>query len=342
MNPATTDRPKGPGRLVLLDGLRGVAAIGVVLFHAQLSGAGHAFSRGYLFVDLFFLLSGFVLTLAFETRFAGGLAATPFLRQRLRRFLPMIAAGAAMGFLALLGRDYPLVACVLALVVSAAMIPLPMATIFPLNPPQWSLMVELIANAVHARWLHRMTSAQLLALACACALGMAAMMARAGDGNLGAGIAQLPAGLLRAGWSYTLGIVLARIWRERRPAPLLDWRIALLLPVPVVMALPFLPLVAWGGDVIVITVVFPALFWIAASAVPTQSGERILETLGAISFPLYAVHFPILLAADRFGGGEPGRVVGIFAAIAVAAILARAISQRASARRPLPVPLADA
>ncbi|KMS59949.1 hypothetical protein V474_07400 [Novosphingobium barchaimii LL02] len=314
----------------------------MVLFHAQLSGAGHAFSRGYLFVDLFFLLSGFVLTLAFEARFAGGLAATPFLRQRLRRFLPMVAVGSVTGFLAMLGGDYPLIACVLALVVSAAMIPLPMATMFPLNPPQWSLMIELAANAVHARWLHRMTSARLLILACACALGMAVMMARAGHGDLGAGIAPLPTGVLRAGWSYTLGIVLARIWRERRPTPLLDWRIALLLPVPIVIVIPFLPLAPWAGDVIVITMVFPALFWIAACAVPPLSGERILEALGAISFPLYAVHFPILMLSDRFGGGEQGRFIGIFAAFIVSAALACASSRKQAARRPVPVPLADA
>lgn len=331
MQQAATITREEPRRLVLLDGLRGVAAIGVVLFHADLGGPGEAFSRGYLFVDLFFLLSGFVLALAFEPRFARGLTAGPFLRQRLRRFLPMAVAGAVLGFIATLGRDYPLVTSLLALIVSAAMIPLPTATMFPLNPPQWSLMIELVANAVHARWLHRMTTARLALLAAACAVGMAALMARAGTGDLGAGIAQLPAGLLRAGWSYVLGIVLARIWSVRRPAPLADWRLALVAPILAVTALPFLPIAAWLGDVLVITAVFPALFWIAASAVPKPSDERLLAALGTISFPLYAVHFPILNAADMLGG-ETGRMIGVGAAIATAAALAMATSRRQALR----------
>ena len=56
-------------RLPLLDGLRLFAAFSVVLYHLQLPNDGHGmFSRGYLFVDFFFLLSGFVLTLAAEHR----------------------------------------------------------------------------------------------------------------------------------------------------------------------------------------------------------------------------------------------------------------------------------
>lgn len=331
MQQAAPSTPSHSQRLVLLDGLRGIAAMGVVLFHADLGGAGVAFSRGYLFVDLFFLLSGFVLALSFEPRFASGLGAAPFLRQRLRRFLPMVSAGAVLGFLAVLGRDYPLIACVLALVVSVATIPLPMATMFPLNPPQWSLMVELVANGVHARWLHRVPTGRLALLAAACALAMAALMAWEGKGDLGSGILQLPAGLLRAGWSYTLGIVLARIWSLRRPRPLADWRVALVAPVLAVIALPFLPGPPWAGDVLVVTAIFPALFWVAASAVPGPSDERTLAALGALSFPLYAIHFPILSMADMLGG-EAGRIVGVGVAIAAAAGLAVVTSRRAAGR----------
>ncbi|WP_159987281.1 acyltransferase [Novosphingobium sp. 18052] len=320
-------------RLVLLDGMRGIAAIGVVLFHAELAGPGVIFSRGYLFVDLFFLLSGFVLTLAFDARFGPELRVGTFLRQRLRRFLPLVATGSLLGVLAVHGQDYKPIAFLLSFVVSATLIPLPMTMMFPLNPPQWSLMVELVANGVHARWLHRIPARILLLFAGACAAGMAAMMIRAGEGNLGAGIWQLPTGLLRAGWSYTLGIVFARIWRVRSTRIPADWRIALLAPLAVTTALPFLPAPVWAGDLMVILAIFPALFWMAAGAViPPPSAERLLTALGAISFPLYAVHFPILRIADELGN-ETGRAFGVAAAIAVSAALAFAGPQLAAFRK---------
>ena len=83
-------------RLLLLDGLRGIAAIGVVLFHCVIAfDALGAFARGYLFVDLFFLLSGFVLTLNYEQRMnAGAVRPGKFLRSRLVRLWPTVAAGA--------------------------------------------------------------------------------------------------------------------------------------------------------------------------------------------------------------------------------------------------------
>ncbi len=58
-------------RLVALDGIRGVAALVVLLFHMQLPIPAQ-FDRGYLMVDLFFMLSGFVLTLSAEPRLRGG------------------------------------------------------------------------------------------------------------------------------------------------------------------------------------------------------------------------------------------------------------------------------
>lgn len=316
-------------RLALLDGMRGLAAIGVVLFHAAPTGWGTTFSRGYLFVDLFFLLSGFVLARAFEPRFAGGLGARRFLAMRLRRFAPMVAVGALLGLALALARGTPSGVALTAFVLALAMVPLPVGGVmFPLNPPQWSLLLELVANAAHARWLHRLSGKALAAIAAICALGMTALMAPAGHGDLGSKFTDLPAGLLRAGWSYGLGIVLARSgkqlagsWLARVGAMRADWRLALIAPLALVLALPHAPLPVWLGDVLAITCGFPLLFLFATTARPAPSSARAMAALGALSFPLYAVHFPILLAVN-IAGGPAAAPLGVASALACAALLA--------------------
>jgi peptidoglycan/LPS O-acetylase OafA/YrhL len=327
-------------RLVLLDGLRGIAAIGVMCFHADFASIGPVFTRGYLYVDLFFLLSGFVITLAFEPRFGRDLAPLPFLRRRMRRFLPMLAAGAAVGFVAFLQNGGTTVAGLSAIAMSLAMVPVPLLAMpFPLNSPQWSLLLEIVGNAVHARWLHRMTQRGLLTLAGTCAAGLAVVAFHKGDIDLGVKLDEIPAAMLRLGWSYTLGVVLARHWQKRAqhgPAATMprriDWRLALLGPVVAVTAFAFAPVPHWIGDMLVVTLAFPTLFWIAACAMPPAWATRPLAALGAISFPLYAIHYPLLRVADSLGG-DTGRALALPIAIALAAALAYASSAAGTLRR---------
>ena len=84
-------------RLPLLDGLRGIAALGVLAFH--LPGFFHIpqmLPKAYLFVDFFFLLSGFVLTPVITARRASGVSATAFFVSRIRRFWPLAAVGTVL------------------------------------------------------------------------------------------------------------------------------------------------------------------------------------------------------------------------------------------------------
>lgn len=87
---ATASRPAAGGRphVPALDGLRGIAIIGVLLFHT-----GHL-SGGFLGVDLFFVLSGYLITdlLLREIRATGGVSLGVFLGRRVRRLFPALAA----------------------------------------------------------------------------------------------------------------------------------------------------------------------------------------------------------------------------------------------------------
>ena len=84
----STPARTAPGRFLTLDGLRGLAALIVVAVHASehFGSAGPRF--GYLAVDLFFVLSGFVLSYAYDRRFADGMTNRQFMRLRIERLAP--------------------------------------------------------------------------------------------------------------------------------------------------------------------------------------------------------------------------------------------------------------
>ncbi len=81
-----------PGRFSALDSLRGIAALGVALFHIQ-AVAGPStlpvFRNGNLFVDFFFVLSGFVIAASYGERLAGGFGMTRYMALRLGRVWPL-------------------------------------------------------------------------------------------------------------------------------------------------------------------------------------------------------------------------------------------------------------
>jgi peptidoglycan/LPS O-acetylase OafA/YrhL len=89
-------------RYEILDGLRGVAAIMVVAYHifeghANGSHIDQVINHGYLAVDFFFLLSGFVIGYAYDDRWAKGVSIGTFFKRRLIRLQPMVIFGSAIG-----------------------------------------------------------------------------------------------------------------------------------------------------------------------------------------------------------------------------------------------------
>jgi peptidoglycan/LPS O-acetylase OafA/YrhL len=84
----------------IVDGLRGVAAIIVVLFHLAeplaSSRLNNVVNHGYLAVDFFFLLSGFVIGYAYDDRW-DKLTIGGFLRRRFERLQPLVVLGMTLG-----------------------------------------------------------------------------------------------------------------------------------------------------------------------------------------------------------------------------------------------------
>ena len=315
-----------PVRLPVLDGLRLLAALGVMLFHVPaLHGVTPFFERTYLLVDFFFLLSGFVLTLAIEPRLNDGLGGLTFLRQRFVRFWPIAAIGTALGAFAFAGQ-VPLGQILFLLPLAALMIPLPNASgapLFPLNGPQWSLFWELAANLFHALFLRHMSPRGLLGLAGLFGIGLAALAIIHDSAAFGAQGAAWWAAAFRIGWSYTLGCWFARGWHRRQTTTRIPWWAAMALPVIGACLLPFLPLGTGAGDALLIILVFPPCLHIASRARCPQALERPLQRLGAMSFPLYATHIPVLMIVRLRSESLVAGVAAIGAALLLAAVIAR-------------------
>ena len=171
----------------LLDGLRGVAALLVVWYHVfegfQFAGNKPVIdfiNHGYLAVDFFFILSGFVVGYAYDSRWGKTLTTGGFFRRRLIRLQPMVCMGALIGAVSFLltgmerwdGTHATLGLTLLAFVCGCLMLPaLPgmprevrgNGEMFPLNGPCWSLFFEYIGNIVYALVIRRL-STRLLSL----------------------------------------------------------------------------------------------------------------------------------------------------------------------------------
>lgn len=314
----------------LLDGLRGVAAILVVWYHVfegfQFAGNKPVIdfiNHGYLAVDFFFMLSGFVIGYAYDDRWGKSLTMSGFFRRRLIRLHPMVMLGALIGAISFLltsmerwdGTHSTLLLTLIALVCSWLMIPaLPgmqrdvrgNGEMFPLNGPCWSLFFEYIGNILYALIIRRLSTralAWLTALLC-CALTWFAATNQSGYGSIGVGwtldTTNLLGGTLRMLCPFTIGMLMSRVFK-----PIKNVRGAFWICTIILLVLFHVPFIDGGSpmslngifEAVCIIGVFPIIVWLGASGTTTDNtSRRICRFLGDISFPLYIVHYPLMYA----------------------------------------------
>ena len=309
-------------RFVALDGLRGVAAAAVMLRHAHVPGA--AFAHGHLAVDLFFLLSGFVIARSYEEQLGSGrLSVGAYAVVRLERLYPLLFVGAVIGValwaagLSLIDLSTPGMVP-RALASQFLLIPfLAMPFFFAFNSAHWSILFEIAANLAHALFLPHLTNRALAAIVGLSALGLVAGAMHFGTLDIGWTASSLLWGLPRVGFGFFGGVLL---WRTRpywagqmRPLPFA--LLALIL-----VGLTNLPVAATGTgarfgllELTLVLLVFPPL----VIATTEAAGGRIAVVLGTLSFPLYAIHKPMveaMIAAGITGWLRWALVVALIAA----------------------------
>ena len=280
-------------------------------------------NHGYLAVDFFFILSGFVVGYAYDSRWGKTLTLGGFFRRRLIRLQPMVIMGSVIGAASFLisgmerwdGTHATLWLTFLAFVCGCLMLPaLPgmprevrcNGEMFPLNGPCWSLFFEYVGNIVYALFIRRLSTRllALLSFALCCALAWFAVTDQSGYGSIGVGWTvdwtNILGGSLRMLCPFTMGLLLSRIFKPIHHARGAFWTSAALLLI--IFHVPYIysdGVLSLNGvfEAVCIIAVFPLVVWYAASGKTTdEASTRICRFLGDISYPLYIVHYPIMYA----------------------------------------------
>lgn len=325
-------------RYAILDGLRGVAALVVILFHGfetyiPFFGTQHI-NHGYLAVDFFFVLSGFVIGYAYDDRW-DRMSTWSFFKRRLIRLHPMVVAGTLFGaclfffgesdYFSLIGGTEPW-KFFLCIVLGLLMIPAGTGLDIrgwgetnSLNGPNWSLTFEYIGNILYAFVLRRLPTV-VLGMLCVASAFLTMNLALGWDvfgffaqpkydviGGWSITPDQMYVGFSRLLYPFLCGLLISRllpkfITKENPSGSPLGirggfWWASLLLVV--IFAVPQIGGKSCVADglyqVFAIVVMFPVIVLIGAGSKTTDKrSAKWCETLGNLSYPLYITHFPLM------------------------------------------------
>ena len=319
-------------RYEVLDGLRGVAAMMVVAFHISTpytKGFNLIINHGYLAVDFFFVLSGFVVGYAYDDRW-DKMTTWSFFKRRLIRLHPMLVAGTLIGaiFFYFQGDNpahpglnaTPAWLVVVIALLCMAMIPIPRSfdirgwgEMNPLDGPQWSLFWEYLANIAYALFIRKFSKSMLAAfMLCSAVLTLILclnvdvfgwLQARSYArytvlGGWSLTPAHLQIGLTRLLYPFFCGLLLSKNGK------LISIRGGFWWCSLILVTLLTLPRV--GGDnpenfwmnglyeAFCILVAFPLIVAVGAGSSTKGKTTAINRFLGDISYPLYITHYPLI------------------------------------------------
>lgn len=315
----------GTARYVTLDGMRGLAAIAVALFHFDI----YLMPHGYVAVDFFFVLSGFVLYRSYLPRFHEGLGIGRFMLQRIARLYPLFLLGLMLGVaLALqqwLAGDHkaPAMSRLLtSMLFNGMMLPSPKTLpLYPFNVPSWSLFFEVVANLALMVVIFRLRRSALLAICAVSAIGMVPVIIDNGSGNIGALWGEHGIALMRTAFSFTFGVVIAMLPEgHMRPTSWLG--VVCIAAIGVLLALPVPRDWIALYDLSIILFFSPVLVYLGSRIEPTRLAVPTAAFIGEVSYALYAVHWSFIepmRAAVRHLGLPPIPAAALFLAIMIAA-----------------------
>lgn len=302
-------------RYEALDALRGVAALAVVVFHLRaVNLAPDLAPHAHLAVDFFFVLSGFVVAHAYGERLAGRMTWRLFAARRLIRLVPLAFIGALIGLVGVIvrwrlapGHADPLDRILISGVLNLALLPTVFSgarygyAAFPGDGPLWSLFFELAVNLVWGWCGVRLTIRQLAGVVALAAICLITLSVLHGSTRMGVAWTTFWGGAARATFGFSLGVLIYRI-RDRLPgaawsgaAPTACVALIVAFVAPAWLTMGQGATLAW--DLTWILVLLPTTVVLAAGQ---ERMGRFSRGLGALSYPLYVLHYPCLAALSGF------------------------------------------
>lgn len=310
----------------ILDGLRGVAALMVVIYHIfegyAFAGGGiiESLNHGYLAVDFFFILSGFVVGYAYDDRLGKSMKTKDFLKRRLIRLHPMVIMGAVLGAATFCiqgstqwdGTEISISLVMLSMLCAMLFIPaIPggcyeirgNGEMFPLNGPSWSLFFEYIGNILYELFVRRLSTKLLTAIVVSLGIGYTAFAVfdASGYGNMGVGWTldsiNFLGGMLRMLFPFSMGLLLSRNFKPFKVKGSFWLASSILI---IIFAIPYIPSdgnICYNGilEAVCVTLIFPILVRLGASgSTADHKSTAICNFLGRISYPLYMIHYPLM------------------------------------------------
>jgi len=330
-------------RYLALDGLRGIAALSVMIHHFISYRGATIFNNAAVAVDLFFILSGFVITHSYCTRLQSGMGTSEYMCRRFIRLYPMFIVGIVIGtpvlyFVTIAGHSDFSMRDILDTVIHNGLF-LPyfankwiqslgghepvFGEIFPANPPAWSLFFEIFASFafVALAKMGRKTLKRIIIISYASFVSGILLLTYVEYGHeldfgQGWGTSNFILGFPRVLFGFTFGVFLYRFanegnWIKARNICKKYLRSPWLLYLAF-LAVSALPTTLDGlYPALVLATVVPSLVFVGAGI----DCNNVFDTtaskfLGWISYPIYCLHYPVgrgvflLAAGGRYSSAE--------------------------------------
>ena len=320
---------QGKPHFATLDGLRGVAALSVVTLH-WFEGLGFKFfGSSLLAVDFFFMLSGFVVAYSYEERLKKGFSFFKFMLLRIIRLHPMIILGALLGLLRFESKSFLDIGEFnieyLGMFLKNILM-IPEATVinllkennqahFPLNQALWSLFFEFFAYIIFGLILFKLNTRAIFAITLISYIGFGSWLERPFGLNQETDELVIEC-YARVLFAFSMGVLFFRYSDIAiNIGKKIPFSYLIFLPIFFVLPRDIMP---WYFYLTGMLLIFPLAMAVGMSSKLEGTVSKISDFLGDISYPIYAIHVPIVwgmaFAFKKMGFDDPQQLVwfGLF------------------------------